>query len=42
MLVIIFLLDYAVRARGAHTAQLSKKMMTSFSEKGYIHEFGFT
>ena len=33
MLVIIFLLDYAVRARGAHTAQLSKKMMKAFQKK---------
>jgi hypothetical protein len=42
MLVINFLLDCERRARGARMAQWSKKMMTNFSENGYIHEFGFS
>ena len=41
MFVINFLLDCAQRARGACTAQLSKKMMTNLSENGHIHEFVF-
>ena len=31
-----------LRASGARTAQSSKKMMTNFSENGYIHEIGFS
>jgi hypothetical protein len=38
MFVINFLLDIERRARGARTAQLSKKMMTNLSENGYIHK----
>ena len=41
MFIINFLLDCARGARGARTAQSSKKMMTNLSENGYIHEFGF-
>ena len=41
MFLINFLLDWARRARGARTAQSSKKVMTNLSENGYIHEFGF-
>ena len=42
MLVINFVLCCARRARSARTAQSSNKMMTNFSENGYIHEFGFS
>ena len=41
MLIINIVLYCARRARGARTEQSSTKMMTNFSENGYIPEFGF-